>query len=159
MFWWGPLVLVSSFVIMEFVAWATHKYIMHGFFWKLHKDHHQSHEGFFERNDVFFLIFAIPSALCIFIGMKNGNYLPVWIGYGIAAYGAAYFLFHDIFIHRRFNFLKNLEHPYFYAIRKAHKIHHKNRSKGNGVCFGMLIVPTKFYQEAKNTYKRKQSKP
>ena len=25
---------------MEFVAWATHKYLMHGLLWKLHQDHH-----------------------------------------------------------------------------------------------------------------------
>ena len=25
---------------MEFVAWFAHKYIMHGFLWSLHKDHH-----------------------------------------------------------------------------------------------------------------------
>ena len=26
---------------MEFMAWFTHKYIMHGFLWVLHKDHHK----------------------------------------------------------------------------------------------------------------------
>ena len=45
---------------MEFIAWATHKYIMHGFLWKLHKDHHQvNKDKIFEKNDAFFLIFKI----------------------------------------------------------------------------------------------------
>jgi beta-carotene 3-hydroxylase len=158
MYWWGPLVLLIAFVFMEFVAWATHKYVMHGFLWKLHEDHHDKRHGFFERNDLFFLVFAIPSALCIFMGMKNNYYVPVWIGYGIALYGAAYFIFHDIFIHRRFKILKDIDHPYFIAIRKAHKIHHKNRQKKEGVCFGMLIVPFKFYREAREVYKRKYNK-
>jgi len=32
---------------MEFVAWFTHKHIMHGFLWNLHKDHH--HQSFFNE--------------------------------------------------------------------------------------------------------------
>ncbi|MFA7274305.1 MAG: carotene hydroxylase [Crocinitomicaceae bacterium] len=155
MYWWGPIVLLLSFAFMEFVAWLAHKYLMHGFLWHFHKDHHDTHEGFFERNDIFFLIFAIPSALCIFIGMKNAFYVPVWIGFGIALYGAAYFFLHDIFIHRRFSFLKDIDHPYFIAIRKAHKIHHKNRYKEHGKHFGMLLVPFKYYKEARAVYYRK----
>jgi hypothetical protein len=39
---------------MEFMAWFTHKFIMHGIMWYFHKDHH--HEpGFFEKT-TFFLI-------------------------------------------------------------------------------------------------------
>jgi beta-carotene 3-hydroxylase len=55
------LVTLAAFVAMEAVAWFTHKYIMHGLLWKLHKDHHKKDSyGFFERNDFFFLIFALP---------------------------------------------------------------------------------------------------
>ena len=53
------ITLVATFFFMEFVAWFAHKYIMHGFLWVLHKDHHQKEPGFFEKNDLFFLIFAI----------------------------------------------------------------------------------------------------
>ncbi len=155
MYWWGPLVLLAAFIGMEFVAWATHKYLMHGLLWKLHDDHHNVHEGFFEKNDFFFLVFAIPSALSIWQGMINESYFFVWVGYGIAAYGVVYFLFHDVFVHRRFKFLKDIDHPYFIAIRKAHKIHHKNRGKQDGECFGLLIIPSKYYQEAKRVYRKK----
>ena len=158
MYWWGPIVLFVAFLGMEVVAWATHKYVMHGFLWKLHNDHHNEHTGFFERNDLFFLIFAIPSALGIYLGMTSNNYVPVWIGYGIALYGFAYFMFHDIYIHRRFKWLRDIDHPYFMAIRRAHKIHHKKRGKEDGECFGMLIVPKKFYQEAKHVFERKTGK-
>jgi beta-carotene 3-hydroxylase len=89
------------------------------------------------------------------LGMMNNNYVAVWIGYGIAVYGFAYFLIHDVYIHRRFKWLRDIDHPYFYAIRKAHKIHHKHQGKEHGECFGMLIVPPKFYKEAKRTYQRK----
>ena len=133
MFWIGPLILIATFFFMEFVAWCTHIFLMHGIMWYFHKDHHQIEPGFFERNDVFFLIFAIPSWLFIMLGMMSKNYVLVWIGFGIACYGASYFLVHDVYIHRRFNWLRNIDHPYFYAIRKAHKIHHKNIGKEKSI--------------------------
>jgi beta-carotene 3-hydroxylase len=158
MYWWGPIVLILAFLGMEFMAWATHKYVMHGLMWHFHEDHHVVKPGFFERNDVFFLIYAIPSWLCIMMGMMYDTYVAVWIGYGIAAYGFAYFMFHDVYIHRRFKWLRDIDHPYFMAIRKAHKVHHKHLGKEKGECFGMLIVPLKYYREAKLSFKRKYAK-
>ena len=58
--------MLLTFAIMEGVTWLTHKYVMHGFLWYLHEDHHQPTGHFFEKNDAFFLIFAIPSMACIF---------------------------------------------------------------------------------------------
>jgi|SRR5689334_449602 len=144
-------IVVAAFVGMEGVAWFTHKYIMHGLLWVLHKDHHKKEStGFFEHNDFFFLIFAIPGVAGIFIGMQNRfNYL-FWIGLGITLYGIAYFLVHDIFIHQRFKLFRKADHPYFKAIRRAHKMHHKHLGKHEGECFGMLWVPMKYFREGKN---------
>lgn len=158
MYWWGPFVMIAMFFVMEFMAWATHKYVMHGGMWKFHEDHHVAEPGFFERNDIFFLIYAIPSWLCIMLGMMFDAYVAVWIGYGIALYGVAYFMFHDVYIHRRFKFLRDIDHPYFMAIRKAHKVHHKHLGKEHGECFGMLIVPKKYYIEAKRSFAIKKAK-
>jgi beta-carotene 3-hydroxylase len=156
MYWWGPLVLLFAFVLMEISAWATHKYLMHGIMWLFHRDHHvKGEENFLEKNDIFFLIFAIPSWLGIMLGMIYNQYFFVWMGYGIAVYGLAYFLVHDVFIHRRFKWIKNIDTPYFHAIRKAHKVHHKKQDKEHGECFGMLWVPRKYYIEAKNAIKAK----
>ena len=77
------------------------------------------------------------------------------VGFGIAAYGLAYFLIHDVYIHRRFKWLRDIEHPYFYAIRRAHKIHHKHLGKEHGECFGMLLVPIRFYIESAKQYKQR----
>lgn len=158
MVWWGPLVLIATFLLMEFSAWSMHKYVMHGFMWKFHKDHHVEEPGIFEKNDVFFLIYAIPSWLCIMLGLMYNAPLSVWIGFGIATYGFAYFLFHDVYIHRRLNWLKTIGHPYFMAIRKAHKVHHKHRGKKDGECFGLLIVPLKYYREARKSFTLKNRK-
>jgi beta-carotene 3-hydroxylase len=142
---------------MEFMAWFTHKYIMHGLMWYFHKDHHQHEPGFFEKNDVFFLIFAVPSFLCILFGALNVYDFRFYIGVGIAIYGLCYFLVHDVFIHQRFKWLKRSNHPYLKALRKAHKVHHKHLGKEDGECFGMLIVPWKFMQEALE-FKKKTAK-
>ncbi len=134
---------------MEFMAWFTHKYVMHGLGWYFHRDHHRPEPGFFEKNDVFFLIFAIPSWLCIMFGMMAGNDFRLYIGIGIATYGFAYFLVHDIIIHQRFKILTRSSNLYVMAIRKAHKIHHKHLDKEDGECFGMLVVPRKYFAEAR----------
>ncbi len=151
------LVVLSVFVVMETVAWFTHKYVMHGFLWVLHEDHHRPHTHFFEKNDLFFLIFAVPSATCLMMGTLFHVPLLLAIGLGIMLYGICYFLVHDVLIHRRFKFLDNLQNPYFMALRKAHKIHHKNQEKEEAACFGMLLVPLRFYKEAYQMYKNKKS--
>jgi len=51
------LVLFGTFIVMEGITWCTHKYVMHGFLWILHKDHHQVRPGVFEKNDLFAFIF------------------------------------------------------------------------------------------------------
>ena len=140
------LTVVSTFLFMEFVAWAVHKYIMHGFLWSLHKDHHVVNQNnLFQKNDYFFLIFAIPSILLIFMGYEDLT-IGLFIGTGIALYGLAYFLIHEVIIHRRLPPPAKTKSKYIKAIRKAHKVHHKNRGKYNGRNFGMLIIPMKYFK-------------
>lgn len=140
-------IVLATFVAMEGVAWFTHKYVMHGLCWFLHRDHHQKdHHGFFERNDFFFLIFAIPGIICLALGSLFNVPIVLWIGIGITLYGMAYFFIHDIFIHQRFKVLRNTDNRYFKALRRAHKIHHKHLDKEEGECFGMLWVPLKYFK-------------
>lgn len=144
------LILLITFISMEGVAWLTHRFVMHGLLWSLHKDHHQVEPGFFEKNDFFFLIFAIPGFLLTLWGTLNNFSIPFYIGLGITIYGMAYFLVHDIFIHQRFPIFKRSNNIYLRAIRKAHKMHHKHLGKEEGECFGMLLVPMKYFiQELK----------
>tara|TARA_B100000963_G_scaffold177038_2_gene153968 strand:+ start:7194 stop:7628 length:435 start_codon:yes stop_codon:yes gene_type:complete len=141
------LIVIATFILMEFVAWIVHKYIMHGFLWILHKDHHVVDKNkVLQKNDYFFLIFAIPSMLLIFIGYPSFSY-KFFIGIGIALYGLAYFIVHEIIIHRRLPPPAHTKSKYIKAIRKAHHIHHKNKGKHHSVNFGMLIVPWKYFKE------------
>ena len=150
------MIVVGTFLFMEFVAWATHKYVMHGFLWKIHEDHHSRGPGILEKNDLFLLIFAIPSWLLIMFGLMFKIEFLVWIGVGIAVYGVSYFLVHDVFIHRRLSWFRNSKNVYLQAIRKAHKVHHKHLVKEDGECFGMLIVPFKYLKEARRAQKAKK---
>jgi len=142
-------ILLGAFLGMECLAWLAHKYIMHGLGWFLHKDHHQKEiEGFFEKNDFFFLIFAIPGILCLLFGSFYNNPALIMVGTGITLYGATYFLVHDILIHQRFKAFRNFDSVYLRAIRRAHKMHHKHLTKHDGESFGMLWVPIKYFKEA-----------
>lgn len=141
------LIVLATFFVMEWVAWATHKYLMHGLMWYFHKDHHQKEPGFFEKNDVFFLIFAIPSWLCIMLGLMQQVYWIVAIGAGIAVYGFAYFIVHELIIHQRFRVFTKMNNTYVRAIRRAHKAHHSRLGKEDGVSFGMLIVSKEYFKE------------
>ena len=141
-------IVISTFIFMEFNAWLMHKYIMHGFLWKLHKDHHKKdHKSWFERNDEFFLFYAILSIVSVFLWETGTLSLGLPIGIGIFLYGLTYFLVHDIFIHQRFKFFKKTNNRYAKALRRAHKIHHKNINKEKGECFGMLWVPLKYFKD------------
>jgi len=93
------LLVIAAFLFMEFMAWFTHKYVMHGFLWVLHKDHHIRDGRKIEWNDAFAVIFAVPSILLIYLGVVNPNSYLLSIGIGIFLYGFAYFMFHDVYVH------------------------------------------------------------
>jgi beta-carotene 3-hydroxylase len=120
---------------------------MHGLMWYFHADHHQpKYANIFERNDIFFVIFAAPSIVLFYFGVQGGmNYL-FFIGLGITFYGFCYFMIHDVLIHQRFKWFKYTNNKYLIGLRKAHKIHHKHLGKEHGECFGMLFVPLKYYK-------------
>ena len=151
------LVLIATFIIMEGITWLTHRYVMHGFLWYLHKDHHQVQPGFFEKNDAFFVIFAVPSVLLIYFGTFNNVWWMQAIGFGIMTYGAGYFLVHDVIIHQRFKWFTRSNNSYVRAIRWAHKMHHKHLEKHKGESFGMLFVAKKYWVKVKTDKKNTRS--
>ena len=50
------LIVFATVLAMEWVAWASHKYIMHGFAWAWHRDHHEPHDNLLEKNDLFAIV-------------------------------------------------------------------------------------------------------
>ena len=153
---WYIWVLLATFLILEGITWCTHRYVMHGFLWVLHRDHHQPEPGFFEKNDMFFVIFAVPSILLIYSGTVNGTWWMQAIGFGIMAYGLAYFLVHDVIIHQRFKWFTRSNNSYVRAIRWAHKMHHKHLDRHEGESFGMLFVARKYWRKIREDKKRRE---
>ncbi len=149
------LIMLTTAFLMEFVAFLAHKYLMHGFLWGWHYDHHNPNEveGFFEKNDLFFLVFAIPSFFCYLLGTL---YFPALlaIGIGISIYGMIYFLIHDVYIHRRFKWFRQLDNKYSRAILRAHGDHHANTEKEASESFGLLIVNPKYFGKRKDWAKK-----
>ncbi len=142
------ITILITTVLMEGVAWGMHKYVMHGLFWNLHEDHHvrDNHDSFLERNDSFFVFFAIISITAFSLWSIFGWQISLGVGIGVFIYGVIYFVIHDLFIHQRIKIWKKTKNPYLLALRRAHKIHHKHLGKHDGECFGMLWVPMKYYK-------------
>ncbi|MBN2522038.1 MAG: sterol desaturase family protein [Bacteroidales bacterium] len=143
------LLLVLSFLFMEFIAWSNHKYVMHGFLWSLHKDHHVATiagKPGFQKNDLFFLIYAVPAIILIISGISFANSYLIAIGAGITLYGITYFLIHDVVIHHRLPLFKNPGNFYISAIIRAHEAHHKPRNVTDFKNYGLLIFPVRFFK-------------
>ncbi len=150
------LLILAAYLFMEFMAWFTHKYVMHGFLWKWHKDHHRkdgkeylpqkTEEWQFEKNDLFFLIFAIPAMILMITGFIIPIHSLIFISIGITLYGLTYFLIHDIVIHKRLDVarLQKIKNPYLKAVIKAHIDHHNPKSTKGFKNFGLLIFPIQY---------------
>lgn len=138
----GLLIILATIAAMEGVAYAAHRWVMHGFLWSLHKSHHEPRHGLFEKNDWFAVMFAIPSILCFLAGVRLGwGDAWTWVGGGIAAYGAIYFGFHDVIVHQRISHRHVPRSPYMRRIVQAHRLHHAVETKHGTVSFGFLWAP------------------
>jgi beta-carotene 3-hydroxylase len=86
-----------------------------------------------------------------------GSFNHVWwmqsIGFGVMAYGFAYFLVHDVIIHQRFKWFTRSNNSYVRAIRWAHKMHHKHLDRHQGESFGMLYVAKKYWDKIRRDKK------
>jgi beta-carotene 3-hydroxylase len=141
-FWLGILLFLATLLAMEVVAYAAHRWVMHGPGWFLHKSHHSPRTGRFERNDWFAVIFALPSIALIYLGVHGGwGDWAVWVGAGIAGYGAVYFGFHDVIVHKRLDHRYLPRSDYMKRIIQAHRLHHVVETREGTVSFGFLWAP------------------
>ena len=132
------------FIFMEGVAWFLHKYVMHGFGWYFHEDHHRPNKRKIEKNDIFGLFFSIISFLFILTGSLSGFDIKFAIGIGITLYGFGYLIVHDIFFHKRIKIRYRPKSDYIKRILHAHSIHHQKSSAKKGICFGFLYANKKY---------------
>ena len=143
--WLAPILIVLATVLaMEWVAWASHKYVMHGFGWAWHRDHHEPHDNLLEKNDLFAIVGAAMSITMFALGSEwvlgDAAWWPAtWIGLGILAYGVIYTLVHDGLVHQRY-FRWVPKRGYAKRLVQAHKLHHATVGKEGGVSFGFVLA-------------------
>ena len=134
-------IILLSILFMEIIAIFTHKYIMHGPGWFLHKSHHINYlnnKNKYELNDIYFIFFSSPSIICIMYGFYNNNYIILTIGIGILIYGLIYIFLHDLMVHQRFGVKMKIQNSYFKKIKKAHLKHHSTKHKDGATNFGFI---------------------
>lgn len=153
--WPMPFLLLAAtvlvtFLAMEALAWAMHKYLLHGPLWFLHESHHRPQTTWWEWNDLVSLVYGVAAALLIMHGLAN-EALTLGVGVGIAVYGVVYFIFHDIVIHRRIRVPYRFQSRYVNRLIRAHKIHHKHLGQDPSEAFGFLYAPRKYEVRKKAT--------
>ena len=136
------LLFSLTVIAMELFAYAMHRWVMHGPGWFLHASHHRHRPGMFEANDLYALIFALPSIALIWLGVHGGwGSSATAVGAGIAAYGMIYFVFHDALVHQRVPNRYVPRSAWMKRITQAHRLHHAVESKRGGVSFGFIYAP------------------
>ncbi len=136
-----PLLIVAATVVaMEGIAWAVHKYVMHGWGWGWHRSHHEPREGPFEKNDLYALVFAGISLL-FFTWLTALSPLFWWVGLGTVVYGLLYTILHDGIVHRRLPLFSTPRSGYLKRLVQAHRLHHAVRGREGAVSFGFLYAP------------------
>ncbi len=141
----NALITLLAFICMEIFSGLFHKYVMHGVLWRIHKTHHIKSKGNVEVNDLFSLTFGVIATAFVVGGAAEFDW-RFWVGCGIIAYGAVYFVVHDVFIHHRIRWIENSTIPYLQALRRAHKAHHSYTDKDPGEEYGLLWIGKKYWR-------------
>lgn len=139
MSWWQiVLIVLASVAGMELFAWWAHKYVMHGWGWAWHRDHHEPHDKTLEKNDLFAVVFGTIVFVMFAIGYYMSDALW-WTAFGITVYGVIYSVVHDGLVHQRY-FRWVPRRGYAKRLVQAHKLHHATVGKEGGVSFGFVFA-------------------
>ena len=131
-------IVLGAVIGMELFAWFAHKYIMHGWGWGWHRDHHEPHDNTFEKNDLYAVTFGTIVFAMFAIGYVVSDLLW-WVAFGITCYGVIYTLVHDGLVHQRY-FRWVPKKGYAKRLVQAHKLHHATIGKEGGVSFGFVFA-------------------
>ncbi len=135
------LMLVSlgalSFVAMEGVSYATHRWVMHGPGMVWHRSHHSPPTTRLEKNDLFPLVFSLIGFGSFLTASLLGSAPLFWVAGGVTAYGLAYAFVHEVYIHRRVD-VNVRDRRYFVWMRDSHHIHHSLGGEPYGMLFPVV---------------------
>lgn len=128
----------TAFVVMEPVAYAAHRWVMHGPGIGWHESHHEPQSGLVEKNDLYPVVFAAGTIAAMAVGARYPRLQSLLaVGAGVTAYGAAYGFVHDAVVHRRVPGGGAVARRSALARRlaRAHRRHHVDSAEP----FGMLV--------------------
>lgn len=134
------VIVLLSTAAMEGVAWAVHRYVMHGWGWGWHASHHAPRTGVFEKNDLFAVVFAVLAVGLFTAGRYSWEPLW-WAALGMTLYGVLYALAHDALVHRRLPGVPTPKRGYLLRLHQAHHLHHAVHTREGAVSFGFLLAP------------------
>lgn len=133
------LIVIAGVAIMEGLAWAGHKYILHGPAWSLHKTHHDSRGGV-EANDLVSVLFA-GVAIILFVVGDHGLNLATGAAISMSLYGVLYAIVHEGLAHGRIGLPWVPVRGYVKRLVQAHRLHHACPSRDGAVAHGFLYAP------------------
>ena len=139
-------ILCAGIIGMEFFVIAFHRYVMHGVLWHIHPSHHVPTKHPLELNDVFVAFFMSIALTLILIG--GFTTWTFWVGAGVAVYGMAYFVMHDMIIHKRFLRQPLPSNRYLQAVHRMHMAHHRHVSNDTGEAYGMFLVWPRYWNRS-----------
>ncbi len=134
-------IVLGTVMAMEAVAWAVHKYVMHGpLGWGWHESHHLPHDDLIERNDWYA---ALGAVLAIGLFLLGEWVWPAlfWAGVGVSVYAVLFFVAHDGLVHQRWPFRYVPRRGYLKRVYQAHRLHHAVDGREGCVSFGFLWAP------------------
>ncbi|MBX9653355.1 sterol desaturase family protein [bacterium] len=133
---------VAAFVGMELLSYGLHRWIFHGFLWKIHVTHHTKQHTLLEANDLFAIFFTGLAFVLMLVGFLRDplHSIEFPIGLGMTIYGMLYFIIHDLMTHRRFFPLKPFS-GWMDVVRRAHLRHHQSAEKDGLEPYGLFLFP------------------
>lgn len=150
----NTLIVLLAIAGTEFLAIITHKYIMHGPGWSWHQSHHEPKTGFFEKNDLYAVVFS-AFAMGLFV-LGSIVWKPAfYVAIGMTIYGVLYSFVHDGLVHKRLPINITFRRGYLKRLTQAHKLHHATHTKEGSVSFGFLWaqdIPTLKRQMKQEAY-------
>ncbi len=149
----------ASFAATEVSAYVLHRYVFHGPLWGVHKTHHEpghSHDPF-EANDLFSVGFAAVSMGAMWAGRTDAAESTAFpLGLGVALYGGAYFVLHDLYTHGRFAPFRT-KNAAARAVKRAHGHHHQSVTQDGQEPYGLFLFPPAYgrrFQRRRETASR-----
>ncbi|MBL90271.1 MAG: beta-carotene hydroxylase [Myxococcales bacterium] len=134
------LIIIATPVVMELLSWPMHRFLFHGPLWPLHEDHHRSHKGALEKNDLFSSFFALISIGLIMGSIYLEDYgVALAVGLGMALYGFLYFWIHDGLAHKRWSPPQFMRPRWAEVVKHNHRRHHQKSTKNGQGPYGLFF--------------------